>query len=357
MKKSLSRSLMIVFSVLLVLATVGVLAFPRPELPTPSTAESCSQYPIHFDASSIERIYSDPEGILSDPQKFLHEDAAYLLLAESRTKGAAPFRYDKWVKAIEKLASQSLLDRQQQISYKLHNLVLAHQETFCREVGPHVLAYLPEGADISVTLYLTALDEPVPAYFHGHEIAISLSHPMFTYASAIHEPTALSSFFNLALQELFHVGFADSFNWPSLEEHMQNEVVIDMLISLQNEGIGTHIEHQLAPVYPSPFEYFLYLVDRKPVVRWYIRHMNNLFATAQTKPTGEDYDAIYRQIGALGYRRKGFYIVGAYMAMTIEEELGRDVLTQTVSDGYTAFADAYNSLADEEMKILWKPER
>lgn len=49
-------------------------------------------------------------------------------------------------------------------------------------------------------------------------------------------------------------------------------------------------------------------------------------------------------------------IVGAHMANTIEKELGRDALVQTIIEGYQAFADTYNALVDEEMRILWKPE-
>jgi hypothetical protein len=166
----------------------------------------------------------------------------------------------------------------------------------------------------------------------------------------------LSSFFNLALQELFHIGFSDTFKRPSLEEHMENEVVIDMLIVLQNEGIATHIEHELSKQFPSPFEWFLYLIDQEPIVRWYINGMNELLAVAMTKPTGDAYEDIYRRIGSLGYRRKGFYIVGAYMAMTIERELGREVLIQTIVDGYDTFADTYNVLVDEEMRVQWRTE-
>jgi hypothetical protein len=356
MKKVLLRVLVALLGMFLFLVIVGMLLFPRPDLPAPITEESCTQYNIRFDTTSVKKIYFDPGGILANPEKFLNEDPAYLLLALSRTKGADPFRIEAWVKDIEQLASQPVEKRKQQVPFKLYELIMAHQQSFCQEVGPHILAYLPEGTDIGGTIYLTAHDESVPAYFRGREIAFSLSHPLFAYAAILHEPTALTSFFNLALQELFHVGFIDSYKWPSLEEHMENEVVIDMLINLQNEGIATYIEHELSSQYPSPFEWFLYLIDKKPIVRWYIKGINELFAIAQTKPVGDAYDDIYRRIGSLGYRRKGLYIVGAYMAMTIERELGRDALVKTIFDGYTDFADTYNAIADEEMRIQWRIE-
>lgn len=146
----------------------------------------------------------------------------------------------------------------------------------------------------------------------------------------------------------------EAFQWPSLEEHIENEVVIDMTTALQNEGIATHISHQLTTRYPSPFEWFLYIVDVKPVVRLYINKINDLLAVAQTRPTGEAYEDIYRQIAALCYQRKGFNIVGAAMAREIESKLGREALVETVSGDVYAFVRVYNSVAEEDMKIQWE---
>ncbi|UCF61089.1 MAG: hypothetical protein JSV37_15235 [Anaerolineaceae bacterium] len=355
-KKALSRILIALFGVILLLLIVGIIVFPRADLPTPVKEDFCAENNIRFDTTSLEKIYFDPEGILADPEAFLNEDPAYRMLAETRAKVAAPFQFESWLEDIEKLASKTEENRENQKSFKLYELIMAHQQSFCKEVGPHVLAYLPEGTDLGVNIYLTALDDPVPACAKGQDITFSLSHPLFAYAAVLHEPTALSSFFNLALHELFHIGFSDNFKPPSLEEHMENEVVIDMLIVLHNEGIATHIEHELSTQYPSPFEWFLYMIDQKPIVRWYFNRMNDLFAIAQTKPTGDAYKDIYRRIGSLGFDRKGFYIIGAYMAMTIEEELGREALIQTIVDGYESFADTFNSIAEEGMLIRWRPE-
>ncbi len=354
MKKTLLSIFFTLLGLLLLLLIVGVILFPRPELPAPAAEDYCAQYDIRFDTTSIEAIYKDPESILENPEAFLDKDPAYQLLAESRAKGASPFRFEAWLKDIEKLASLPQEKREQKKAFKLNELIIANQQAFCKEVGPHVLAYLPEGTDLSVTIFLTALDEPVPAYTKDGEIAFSLSHPLFRYAAIIHEPTALSTFFNLALQELFHVGYSDTFNRPSLEELKENEIVIDMLIGLQNEGIATHIEHELSEKYPSPFEWFLYILNQKTVQHWYINGMNKLFTEAMAKPTGDAYNDIYRRIGALGYRRKGFYIVGAHMAATIENELGREALPQTILDGYESYADLYNGLVEEQMRIQWK---
>lgn len=330
---------------------IGLLLFPRAELPESVTVDYCAQYEIRFDASSVEAIYLHLQDILTDPERFLQEDQAYRLFVQHRERVHDPFPHDAWIKDIERLTSTSDVKRRQQAPFRLHELILKNQNSFSREVVSNVLSYLPADVDIRVTIHLTALEGSAPAYSDGQEIAISLSHPVFAVAQMIHEPTGLSAFYNLGLHELFHVYLNDIYDWPTVEEHMENEIVIDMLIALQNEGMATHISHQLNPRYPSPFEWFFYVVDQEPVVRLYIKEMNELFAVAQTHPTGDAYEDIYRRLALLCYQRKGFYVVGAYMTQKIETELGRDALVQTISDGYYAFADTYNSIANENMKI------
>ena len=356
MRKVMSYLGIFLFGGIVLVIVLGLIFFPRPELPAEVSNEICEQNHIRFDTSSINKIFHEPEKILAAPEEFLSQDIAYQVLSESRERGAEEFRYSAWLKGIEKLASQTEKKREQQVPYKLYQLIMDHQGAFCQEVGRYVLSYLPAGAEIETTVYLTAMDNPVPAFANGENVVFSLSHPLFKYSTMIHETTGLSTFFNLALQELHHLGFAEIYPWPTEEELIQNEIVIDMLTSLHRESIGTYIEYELLEEYPSPFEYFLYLVDKEPIVRRYIKSMNELFAIAQTKPEPFDpaYNDTYRQIGKLCYRRKGFYIVGGYMAMRIDDELGKEALVKTIEDGYLSFVDSYNSIAVDEMKIYYK---
>lgn len=352
-KKTIGYISIVLCAFILLLLLLGFALFPRANLPKPVSGNYCNQHNIRIDGTSIETIYLSPESILQDPEGFLQEDPAYRLFGMHRAKMVEPFPLEKWLGNIKNLASQPLDRREKERPFRLYSLIMANQESFCQEVGTHVLAYLPEGIDLETTIYLTALEGSAAAFAANNQVVFSLSHPLLMGTAWLYEPTALSSFYNLALHELFHIGFSHSFTPPSLEEHMENEVVIDMLIALQNEGVATYISYKLNPIYPSPFEWTIYLVDRESVVRLYIKEMNKLFAIARTKPTGEAYDDIYRRISALGYRRMGFYIVGAHMAMTIEEELGKEALIQTVSNGYYAFADTYNRIAEKDLQMQW----
>jgi hypothetical protein len=53
-----------------------------------------------------------------------------------------------------------------------------------------------------------------------------------------------------------------------------------------------------------------------------------------------------------GTMDRAFYVVGCYMAMIIDQKLGRDVLVGTISKGPKSFLYTYNSIADEKYLVL-----
>jgi hypothetical protein len=349
------RILAVLLGLAVIVIVLTLVFFPRAELPQTVDEDVCSRNNIHIDATSLETIYSHPETILADPENFLNEDKAYQLLADHRARVNDPFQINPWKKEIERLAALSGIERTQEVPYRLYQAIQANQQSFCLEVSENVLTYLPEGTDLEVTLFLTALEGSAVAYSSDDEIALSLSHPLLANSAMIHEPTGLSAFYNLGLHELFHIGFGKIYKSLSTDEHRKNEIVIDVLSVLQNEGIATYISHQLSSKYPTPFEWFIYLIDKEPLVRWYLGGLNDILDDGSPPPPlGDEYNDLYRRIGSWGYRRNGLYIVGGYMAMKIEEELGRETLVQTIEDGFYAFAETYNSIADEDMKVVWE---
>ena len=349
------RILAVLLGLVVIIIILVLIFFPRAELPPIIEEDVCARNNIRIDATSIETVYGDPQGVLADPEKFVQEDRAYQLLAMHRARVNDPFQMDAWVKEINKLASLPEDERTQQIPYRLYESIMAYQQAFCQEVISNVLTYLPEGTDLEVTIYLTALEGSAAAYSSGKEIAFSLSHPLLVNTAMIHEPTGLSAFYNLGLHELFHIGFAQNFETLSEEEHRKNEIVIDVLAVIQNEGMATYTSYRLNPKYPTPFEWFIYLLDKEAVVSFYLGKLNGILEDGSPPPPlGEEYNALYRRIGTWGYRRNGLYIVGGYMAMKIEQALGREALIRTVEDGFYAFAETYNSIADEDMKVVWE---
>lgn len=353
-KNNFLRGILILFGLALVVLALAYVFFPKAELPERVSEDVCSQYHITFDTTSIETIYLHPESILANPEQFLQKDTAYLMLAQHRARVNDPFSYQVWLKDIERLAAQPEESRLQKIPYRLYELIMTNQQSFCQEIGDKVLTSLPEGTELDVTVYLTAHEGSAPAYTRPGEIAFSLSHPLLVNSAFVHETTGLSAFFNLALHEFFHIGFANSSDPPSEEQLMENEIVVDVLHVYQNEGMATYLSYKLSPEFPTPFEWFIYLLDRETVVRFYLNQINDILLDGSpAPPLGEEYNNLYRQIGKVGYRWNGLYIVGGYMAMKIENELGHEALVQTIDDGFYSFAETYNALADEDMQILW----
>ena len=349
-----ARDFLILCGLIFVILAIGFVLFPEAALPEMVSEDVCERHHIQFDATSIETIYLHPEVILANPERFLQEDKAYLMFAQHRARVHDPFAYEAWFKKIEKLAAQSEESRLQKGPYRLYELIMTYRQSFCQEVAENVLTSLPEGTELDVTIYLTAHEGSAAAYTRPGEITFSLSSPLLVNTALVHETTGLSAFFNLGLHEFFHIGFANSSNPPSEEQLMNNEVVVDVLHVLQNEGMATYLSYKLAPEFPTPFEWFIYMLDREMLVRIYLNEINDILLDGSpAPPLGEDYNDLYRRIGRVGYRWNGLYIVGGYMTLKIENELGHEALVQTIDDGFYSFAETYNELANEDMKIRW----
>jgi hypothetical protein len=332
------------------------LVFPRAELPAVVTEDVCSQYNIQFDTSSLEQIFYDPESILADPEQFLATDHAYGMFARHRDRVNDPFSQQAWLREIEGLASETLDDRMERVPFRLYELVMEYQQSFCQEVVDLVLAHLPEGTNLQITVYLTAYEGSAAAYTmpSEHQIAFNLSHLLMANTAVIHEATGLSAFFNLALHEFFHAGYGENMVEIDQEEHRRNEIVIDIVSVLQNEGIACHISKMASKDYPTPFEVYVYLIDSELVVKYFLGEINQILADGSPPPPlGEEYNDLYRRIGKIGYRRQGLYILGGYMAQQIEEQLGAEALVQTIEDGFFSFVDTYNSIVEEDMRVVY----
>ena len=63
-------------------------------------------------------------------------------------------------------------------------------------------------------------------------------------------------------------------------------------------------------------------------------------------------DQALQDVFDLGVRQRAFYVVGFDMARTIEQRMGSEKLAETVAKGPINFYELYNSLAEDDAKIL-----
>lgn len=342
-------------TVLLVISGVTTLAFAPPRIQYALEGEDyCAQYNVKFDASSIEAIYLHPEEILQDVDAFWAEDGAYRVISMAPAQLGYLPPSEEWAGRLEKIAALSPERRQRQQAFRIARELMAGSETFCEKAIPHVLSFLPEETDLDTTIYLTALSRAyAPNVHHMGAMAVDVSysfhipltgllflpgqvlrHPGDPWADLAAKGSA-STIFNTLVHELFHVGY-----WNSTPTETQT-----MLASLQNEGLAVYVAYKAETMFPAPLENDPR--DKGSSVRELLAKLNELFAEAESMPADE---FMKKQVD-VGFRQKAFHIVGAAMAHTIDEKLGRDVLIETITEGPQAFVRAYNSVAEEDMQV------
>lgn len=333
----------IIFFVILTAAILTTIWLNLPsKLPT-NTAEidACTRYGIVFDRSSISRIFQDPGAVLKDPSLFWTEDLAYQLVGLAPQYTGVSLPPDRWTENIEKVLSLSDQERESEESFARSLEINEHADTFCQNALPVILSLLPDGANLSTAVYLSVFTDP-PYFAFRSSVVMNTDVPSYLGKT--------SKFFNLLGHEIFHVGYFD------FQPH-QTEVWSDFyptkvaLTTLQNDGLAVYTQYLLSSHYPAPAEIELLLLENKLAVRFFIQQVNDLLQQMEVLSEAE----IMRQTFT-GMNQRALYVVGAHMARTIDEGLGRDILVETVSRGPGSFIATYNTVAEDGMEVFEIPE-
>jgi tetratricopeptide (TPR) repeat protein len=339
-----------VFTLIAILiVTLGIAITARASAPTgiaydPTDDGYCESYGISIDSSQVEAIYLHPAIILENPEAFLNNDIASLMLAQRRIEINEPLDVERWTRQIERIANLPVDEREQKTPYLFSREITAGMETFCKIAAPHILSYLPEGVDVGTTFYQTALDSANTGFHNREGIVTELSHPNYGMAEKLFGQGS-TSVYNIMVHELFHRGYRDAWLYQ-IEPPLENGALRDFIKILQNDGMAVNAAYRIREYYPSGLDFTYPLHDFEPYVRYLIGQMNQIFRDAASKPI----DDLYRDINHL-YQSNVHYIVGGYMAGKIEDQLGRDALVTTVEIGPMAFIDTYNSVAKDGLAI------
>jgi hypothetical protein len=307
------------------------------DLPTSKADNTtCAQRGIAFDAVSVNRIYDDPEYILEDPASFWEVDSAYSLVALAPHYREGPIPPSGWERQIEKVLTIPIQDRNEEPTFARSVEIMEHADHYCGNVIPVIESVLPNDVDIGTTVYLSAFNDPEFFAFRSNILMTAGSPSYFGKTS---------KFFNILSHEIFHVGY---FNYQphQTEVWSDNYPLHVILVTLQNDGIAVFLQHELYPLYPAPAEIELLLLDSKIAVKVLMGRVNHLLQDAATLDEG-----VVMEQAFSGLNQRALYVVGAYMAGTIDEKLGREALAETVSIGPRYFIRIYNSVAEEGMKI------
>jgi hypothetical protein len=154
-----------------------------------------------------------------------------------------------------------------------------------------------------------------------------------------------SKLLNILGHEVFHIGYFEC-QPRQTEVWSDNYVLQVVLTTLQNDGMAVYTQQQLSALYPAPAEIDLLLLDSRLAVRFLLKRVNGLLQEAEAL---REEDAMTTAF--TGMNQRALYVVGAHMARVIDEELGRDALVETVSQGPRSFIETYNSVADRGMEV------
>lgn len=211
----------------------------------------------------------------------------------------------------------------------LRDQIMAAQPEFLREAVPKLKSYLPADTPLSGRILLSAFLPPYAFAWGDDRIVVSLSSAFFAFDR--------DRVLHLILHELFHNGMAAHQKSPATEPGA-NAALEDLLWQTQNEGLATYVAYRHRPPGLRLKDYDR--LEDASSVQTAFQHLRSLLAQARRTNNRAD-PAAAAEAWRLGVEARAFYVAGAHMARSIENQLGRPVLVQTIRDGPRSFFERY----------------
>lgn len=299
--------------------------------------DSCS---LTFDDSAIECMYLHPKEILSNIDTFWTNNKAYNLVYRWHTNNKVPIPYKEWTQTITKLANISPNKVIKQIAFVNAKAIREQESLFRAKAIPHIYSFLPESTiPLNANIYL--LTGTVPYAFNiGENIVMDVASPNFN-----RDPERI---LNILIHEVFHIGYrnvATNRKTPSSGSKMERYMTEYLFM----EGLANYVSYTGQNIFPNhAFEDYILLENQTSVLKQ-IKIVNDLFSKIGVLSDEE----LRNQSWKIGILKRGYYVVGAYMAQTIDTKLGRKALTQTISEGASEFFKLYNSQVSENQKVYF----
>jgi hypothetical protein len=295
----------------------------------------CLNSKIRFDDSSLEMLVLHPEEVLTNPDAFWANDSAYKMVKQWHKNISFPVPVDQWNKWMQDLKNVPVNERTKNTQLVAAQTTMKKEKEFNEKAIPYICSFLPmDCPELDITIYFTT--------------AIMASG--FQMGNSIVIYCANADKDNMFIHEMFHQGY-DKCKQKNVSGNHQDSVNFDIYGSLQNEGMATYAGYKALSEFPhiridmlkDDYKMFENIEDVKSL----LHSLNNLLKKAFTLTEKELRDSLWQ----LGSMDRAYYVVGCYMAKTIDEKLGRDVLIGTIPNGPESFLSAYNSLIDEKFRV------
>jgi hypothetical protein len=305
--------------------------------PPARTLASCVEATIGFHTATLERLVSDPAGVLADEDGFWESEPPQRYTRMWAEGTGIDIPYGEWREQVAALSRLSDVERRTHPLTRMAREIADGGEEFLARAVPHICAYLPDGANLDIGIHFTAYVPP--RSFVAGEVVINVS--------ADYWQGDVEHILNSIVHELFHVGYSKA-RAQRTEPPLNDERLYGMLDALHNEGMATYVGYEAQSLFPAPGERDYPMLDDPSAVRRLRALLNDLFAQVD----GARPEQIDRWSWARGVTMRGYYVVGAHMARTIERERGREALIGTIAQGPVAFVRAYNALVSSDERIV-----
>lgn len=325
----------------LMLACTGVCqARETPQAGMEPLAVGCMGSKVTLDTSSVEGIYSEPGQILADADGFWKRDPAYRYARRWHEGVGVPVRMDEWKAEIGKLASLSATQRQGLPAPGMATSIQRDAEAFLEGVREHICGFLPprDTVDLSTTVYLSA-HLAAYAFMTDTNIVVSVDSP--------HWKGSASLIRNTIVHEVFHIGYGKN-RFLRSEDELIREDQYRMLDALHNEGLATYVADRIRSRFPADEDPDHAMLADPATVRSLVDELNRLFSGS----AGMKGDELSKLAWQVGVKNRAYYVVGAHMARTIDQERGRAALIETIERGPLAFVDVYNGLVERPLRVF-----
>jgi len=300
---------------------------------------ACTNSTITLDPAALERLVTDPEGVLRDEERFWTDYRAQVLTRRWAEAVGYEISYDSWRSQVKAWAETPEEERRKHPLVRNCEAIVAAGESFARRALPHIRSFVLPGADLSCTVRFTAF---IPAR------AFAVEDVVFNVAARYwHDNPA--NILNQMVHEVGHVGHSRC-REMGREDDCPDKAVSSVLQNLQAEGFCTYIAYRAQHLYPAPDEVDFKLADDPAAVDRLFADLNEVFAQARGGSLTEaEFGNLSWEKGVMG---RAFYIPGMHMCKAIDERLGRDALIQSMLDGPSAWVRLYGTIAPAGHRLI-----
>ena len=296
----------------------------------------CLESKILFNTEALEKMVYDPEWVLENEEAFWSEYPSQRYTRDWAEQVKYPIDYEQWRATIREWSEVPEEKRLDMDFLRNAERIIKGRQVFIDKALPHVCSYLPDEADLDISVHFTAYVPP-RAFAMG-EIVINMT--------ATYWNNNPDNILNTMVHELFHVGYSYC---EELRGGEEEGPLNDILRNIHNEGVCTYIGYTAQDIFPAPDEKDYWMLNDPEDIQRHLKNVNEILSKIDAIPE-EELSKLSWDTGVID---RSYYVTGAHMCRVIEEKAGKEIFKQTLLDGPKAFFETYNGLVAEKERLIY----